>query len=65
MTDLEIHCPKCGTLLFKAAGTGAVIEIHCKRCDLLVRWPSLKPEVVDGRPASKNKLPTPPRRIFE
>ena len=57
---IEIRCPKCNTLLFKADGLGTKIEIHCKRCDILVQWPSLKPEIAPRPVPDKEK-----RRVFE
>ena len=56
---IEVHCPKCKTLLFKVEGLGSKIEIHCKRCDILVQWPSLKPEI------APHPVPEKKRRVFE
>lgn len=47
---IEVRCPQCGKLLFKADGFGSRIEAYCPRCKVQISWPSPRPEVV---PADK------------
>lgn len=53
MTDngmIEVRCPQCGFLLFKGIPGSGVVEIKCKNCKHIVRWPSIKPEIVEDKP---------------
>lgn len=56
---LEVRCPICHRLLFRASGHGATIEIQCTKCKTLLTWPALTPEVKIA--ATTEKHPAPPR----
>lgn len=43
---IDVRCPQCEKLLFRAEGMGSVIETRCPRCSVTVRWPSLGAVVV-------------------
>jgi phage FluMu protein Com len=43
---IEVRCPKCGKLLFRAESMASAIETKCDRCKTLVRWPSEQPEII-------------------
>jgi phage FluMu protein Com len=42
---IEVRCPCCDKLLFKAEGYGVRIEILCPKCKSTVVWPVLSAEV--------------------
>jgi phage FluMu protein Com len=42
---IDVRCPKCNKLLFRASSPTAQIEIQCHSCKLLISWPSLLPEI--------------------
>ena len=52
---IDVRCPACNKLLFKAEGFGARIEIKWYSCKSVVVWPVLAAEVkhVEVKPLQK------------
>jgi len=38
---IDVRCPSCNKLLFRARGLGCIIEVRCwnRNCKALVQWP--------------------------
>lgn len=43
---IDVRCPQCGKLLFKAQGFGTQIEAHCPRCKINLLWPANVAEII-------------------
>lgn len=61
---IEIRCPQCNKLLFKAEGFGTQIEGYCWRCKIHILWPSnvaqVLPKPLDEFPVQPPQAPSRP-----
>lgn len=44
----DVRCPKCGRLLFRAAGLGTLVETKCRSCKATVTWPGMRADMTDN-----------------
>lgn len=50
MPYVDVRCPYCKKLLFKAQGLGSYITIKCDDCKRVVTWPTLKASIAPTLP---------------